>query len=172
MIGRVKPVPAPPPARIPGVVAVREYLATAPHAAVLLLQARAYSQGCLLDFVAVARAGGAEPLEPSPGPTFSVGLEDATLPAEERVLVTGRLTWRGAARDDTDTIVRRLDEPPISTPRLERHTPRLWISPLPPVDGFTLTIAWPEHGIDATTVELPGDTIRQAAWDSYPILPT
>lgn len=158
---------------MPGIVAAREYLAAAPNAAVMLLEAHAYSQGCLLELVSVARAAGPEPLDAGPGPRVAVDVGGAVLDpsAGGRLLGTGRLTWRAAPRAAGDSIVRRLDEEPARTARQVRHTTHLWISPLPPVEGFLLTVAWPEHGIVETTVKLPGDAIRQAAWDSYPMLP-
>ena len=45
----------PPATRVPGIVVVRELVAHAEDAAVMLLEARGYSQGCLLEFMAVGR---------------------------------------------------------------------------------------------------------------------
>ncbi|HEY1974074.1 MAG TPA: hypothetical protein VGH89_39415 [Pseudonocardia sp.] len=115
---------------MPGIVPMRRYVATGPAAAVMLLEVRAYSQGCLLEFVVAARPPATDQ------PVFTVECAD------------------GANR-----VVRALDG----------H--RLWISPLPPVTGFTLVTAWAERGISDQRTALPGDTVRQAAWDSFPCLP-
>jgi hypothetical protein len=120
----------PPRDRVPGIVPVRQYVATGPAAAVMLLEMRAYSQGCLLEFMVAARPPGSDQ------PVFGVECAD------------------GSGR-----VVRPLDG----------H--RLWISPLPPVSGFTLVTDWAERGITGERTTLPGDTVRQAAWDSFPCLP-
>ncbi|HEY4004065.1 MAG TPA: hypothetical protein VGM60_02600 [Pseudonocardia sp.] len=134
--------PKPPATRIPGLLAIRQYVGHAPDAAVMLLELRAYSQGCLLEFVSVCRAPSGE----HGTPRFDVHLADGT------VAGTGRT-------------VCRLDDP-ISL------AARLWISPLPPVEGFTLITDWPEQGIVAQRSKLDGGSIREAAWDSFPCLPT
>ena len=124
---------------MPGIVASRQYVAQAADAAVILLEVRAYSQGCLLEFLAVTRS----PSDAASSPYLD--LDFGTRLAEH-------------------PIVKRLDEP---TP----GTPRLWISPLPPVEGFNLVTNWTEHNILDQVARIDGSTIRQAAWDSFPGLP-
>ncbi|WP_028933308.1 hypothetical protein [Pseudonocardia spinosispora] len=127
----------PPAARVPGIVVARRFVGQADDAVVMLLEIRAYSQGCLLDFVATARS-----VSPAERPRLDADLGDR---------VAG------------EYVVRRLDDPLTGAPRL-------WISPLPPVEGFTLVVEWPGFGIEQRT-PVDGGPIRQAAWESFPALP-
>ncbi|HEY2206409.1 MAG TPA: hypothetical protein VGH99_18235 [Pseudonocardia sp.] len=133
----IEPKAMPPAVRVPGLLAVREYVGQAEDAAVMLLEIRAYSEGCLLEFVVASRGA------VDGSPRFDV---DITEPAE------------------TERIVSGLDDPVSGGTRL-------WISPLPPTAPFVLVTNWPELGIDGQRSTLDGGAIRQAAWESFPLLP-
>jgi hypothetical protein len=151
--------PIPPPARVPGIVPLREYVAAGDGAAIMLLEIRAYSQGCLAEFVALARCPDGR------------ARESARIPPEMSVVIAGETMSGGDVSADGQRAVHRLDPPPEVTERLVRHTVLLWITPLPPVEPSAVRLDWPALGIhDASTV-LDGQAIRQAAWDSFPLLP-
>jgi len=137
----IEPQPAPPRTRVPGIVTVREYVGHAEDAAVILLEIRAFSQGCLLEFVSAAR--GASP--DAAAPRFTVDFGQAPTAEAPR-------------------LVRPLSDEASGAPRL-------WISPLPPVEGFTLVTDWPEYGIVGQRARVGGENLRLAAWDSFPCLP-
>jgi hypothetical protein len=137
----IQPQPAPPSTRVPGIVAVREYVGYAEDAAVILLEIRAFSQGCLLEFVAAVRGAGRDVAPPR----FAVDFGRAATAEAPRVVCPF--------------------QDPVS------GWPRLWISPLPPAEGFTLVTDWPEHGIVGERTRLDGEAVRLAAWDSFPSLP-
>lgn len=138
--------PRPPLARIPGIVPARQHLGQAEDASVMLLEVRAYSQGCLLDVLAVARGRGPEDaVDP-----LTVRAE---LPAEPYGV------WTVDERTDTG-------------PRVHRVAQWIWISPLPPIEGFVVVTDWPAYGIAGQRARMDGEAIRQAAWDSFPALHT
>lgn len=134
---------------------VRELVAHTDDAAVMLLEARGYSQGCLLEFVAVGRpasAGGSPVL----GVDFGTGV---LLPAMEP----------GPA--DRGRSVHRLPDESDDVAGSRGLRARLWITPLPPAEGFAVVTDWPEHRIEGQRGYVGGEAIRIAAWDSFPCLP-
>jgi hypothetical protein len=141
----------PPPDRIPGVAVLRELVAQAPDAAVLLLEARGYSQGCLLEFAAVARpaAGAGSPVL---GVDFGAGVH----PLEG---------WHA------ERAVRRLPDEVAATDRSTGIRVRLWLAPLPPAEGVDLVVDWPERGIHGQRWRFATDGARYAAFESFPCLP-
>jgi len=147
----------PPPERIPGIVVVRELVAQAPDAAVMLIEARSYSQGCLVELAAVARpATGAG--SPVVGVDFGAGMHPLD-------------GWHA------DRAVRRLPDETGATGGADGIAGttgirvRLWMAPLPPVEGVHLVIDWPERGIHAQRWFWAADGARYAAWESFPCLP-
>lgn len=152
----------PPSTRVPGVVVVRELMAQAEDAAVMLLEARGYSQGFLLEFMVVGRpasAGGSPVL----GVDFGSGV---LLPGGEPAPADrGRAVHR--LPDDNDDT----DGAAVSTRGARGRRARLWITPLPPAEGFTVVTDWPEHSIEGQRAYVAGEAIRVAAWDSFPCLP-
>lgn len=152
----------PPSTRVPGVVVVRELMAQAEDAAVMLLEARGYSQGFLLEFMVVGRpasAGGSPVL----GVDFGSGV---LLPgAEPAPADRGRAVHR--LPDDTDDT----DGAAVGTRGARGRRARLWITPLPPAEGFTVVTDWAEHRIEGQRAHVAGEAIRIAAWDSFPCLP-
>lgn len=150
----------PPSTRVPGIVVLREVVASAGDAAVMLLEARGFSQGCLLEFMAVARPG---PVGSSPvlGVDFGSGV---LLPCAE------------AAAPDRGRAVHRLaDEGGSAAPADSEAAggvrARLWVTPLPPAEGFTVVSDWPEYGIERQRAYVSSEAIRIAAWESFPCLP-
>jgi hypothetical protein len=151
--------PIPPPGRIPGILPLREYVATTEHAAMMLLEVRAYSQGCLVEIAALVRHTGAA----------DEGWDRT--PPDVAVVLAGETLSGGDTSADRQRAVHRLDPPPVITERVLRHTVALWITPLPPVEAVTMRLDWPAHGIHGATAVLDGGSIRQAAWESFPFLP-
>lgn len=151
----------PPATRVPGIVVVRELVAHAEDAAVMLLEARGYSQGCLLEFMAVGRRsgrGGQGGGSPVLGVDFGSG---ALLPGE-----------RPSVADRGRAVYRLADEcEPGDGASTRGLRVRLWVTPLPPGEGFTVVTDWPEHRIEGQRGHVGGDAIRIAAWDSFPCLP-
>jgi len=135
-------------------------MAQAEDAAVMLLEARGYSQGCLLEFMAVCRRAVGTP--PVLGIDFGSGV-----------------LWPGAepAPPDRGRAVSRL--PDEVDPADRAGAPagarglrvRLWVTPLPPGEGFTVVTDWPEYLIEAQRGRVGGEAIRVAAWESFPCLP-
>ncbi len=165
MSGSVEQSAGPPPGRVPGLVALRQYVAQAEHAVVMLLEARAYSQGCLLEFLAVCRPPGSASAPGGASPSFRFDLGDGVLLGDREPVPAGH-----------PRSLRRLDDRETSTPDGRQsgvvgHGPRLWLAPLPPVEGFTVLTDWPEFGIVCEPARIDGQAIRQAAWDSFPALP-
>jgi len=140
-VGVIQPQPAPPQTRVPGILALRQYVGYAENAAVILLEIRAFSQGCLLEFVSAVRGAGGDVAPPR----FAVDFGRAATAEAPRVVCPFQDPVSGA--------------------------PRLWISPLPPAEGFTLVTDWPEYGIVGARTALDGEALRLAAWDSFPCLP-
>jgi hypothetical protein len=126
----------------------------------MLLEVRAYSQGCLVEFVAVARRS---------GPT--TGEWERTPPRVAVELAGEVLSGSHDASADGQRAVHRLDPAPVVTERVLRHTVALWMTPLPPLEGATVLLDWEAHGIHGATARLDCGAIRQAAWDSFPCLP-
>jgi hypothetical protein len=143
---------------VPGIVVLRELVASADDAAVVLLEARGYSQGCLLEFMAVGRPGslGGSPVL---GVDFGSG-----------VLLPGSQPGR---RDRGRAVHRLPDEG--GDPHGSRATcgvrARLWITPLPPAEGFSVVTDWPEHRIEGQRGYVGSEAIRVAAFESFPCLP-
>lgn len=147
----------PPPTRVPGIVVMRELVANAEDAAVMLLEARGYSQGCLLEFMAVGRRavdGGS--------PVLAVDFGSG-------VLLPGA---RPSPPDRGRAVHRLADESqPGDAATARGLRARLWITPLPPGEGFTVVTDWPEYRIEGQRGHVGGEAIRVAAWDSFPCLP-
>lgn len=141
----------PPPGRIPGIVVIREPVAQAPDAAVLLLEARGYSQGCLLEFAAVARPG-----DGAGSPVLGVDFGSGPHPLEGE---------RGGRT------VRRLPDEIGEMAGTAGIRARLWLAPLPPAEGVELIVDWPEQGIRDRRWSMATDGARAAAWESFPCLP-
>jgi hypothetical protein len=151
--------PIPPPGRVPGIVPLREYVAVSERAAIMLIELRAYSQGCLVEFAAAARCPDA------------ATRQRARTPPMVSVVLDGERLGGGDTSADGQRMVHRLDSPLVVTERLLRHTVLLWITPLPPVEPSALRLDWPAVDIhDASTI-LDGQAIRQAAWESFPLVP-
>jgi hypothetical protein len=151
--------PVPPPGRVPGIVAAREYVATSEQAAIMLLEMRAYSQGCLVEFTALARRAA------------KAGESGELTPPSVSVVLAGETLAGGDTSADGQRAVHRLDPSPVVTERLVRHTVLLWITPLPPVEPSILQLDWPAYDIRGASAFLDGQAIRHAAWDSFPLLP-
>jgi hypothetical protein len=47
----------------------------------------------------------------------------------------------------------------------------LWITPLPPAEGFAVVTDWPEYRIENQRGYVECEAIRVAAWESFPCLP-
>jgi hypothetical protein len=138
-------------------------MAQAEDAAVMLLEARGYSQGFLLEFMVVARAASADgsPVLGSPvlGVDFGCGV---LLPgAEPSPADRGRAVHR--LEDEADDAG--------GAGGVQGLRARLWITPLPPAEGFTVVTDWPETRIEGQRGYVGGEAIRVAAWDSFPCLP-
>jgi hypothetical protein len=149
---------APPSTRVPGIVVLREPVAQAHDAAVMLLEARGYSQGFLLEFMAVARRardGGSPVL----GVDFGSGVLRPG--GEPTAADRGRAVHR---------LPDEVEESRGGSAALGIKA-RLWITPLPPAEGFTVVIHWPGYGIDGQRGHVGGEAIRVAAWESFPCLP-
>jgi hypothetical protein len=149
-VGVIEPQPAPPRTRVPGILAVRQYVGYAKDAAVTLLEIRAFSQGCLLEFVTAVRGPGPD----GGSPRFAIDFGPGA--TETRRWPVGTAETRRVVSPFQD---------PVS------GAPRLWISPLPPAEGFTLVTDWPEHGIVGVRTPIDGAAVRLAAWESFPCLP-
>jgi hypothetical protein len=153
------PTEGPPPTRIPGIVVLRELVAQAEDAAVMLLEARGYSQGCLLEFLAVARpaqSAGSPVIGPVIGIDFGSGVHVPGQPADGR---------------DPGRAVHRLPDEPGELAGSVGTRIRLWVAPLPPAEGVTVVTEWPERDIRAQRQFIGTEGIRVAAWESFPCLP-
>ena len=149
-------------------------MAQTEDAAVMLLEVRGYSQGFLLDFMVVGRpasAGGSlvlgSPVLSSPvlGVDFGSGV---LLPGAEPSLADrGRAVHRLADETDAADVAATAG----ATGRTRGLRARLWITPLPPAEGFTVVTDWPEHRVEGQRGYVGGEAIRVAAWDSFPCLP-
>lgn len=135
-------------------VVLRELVAHAENASVLLLEARGYSQGCLLEFLAVGRPAAGDD-RPVLGLDFGSG-----------VLHPGPAGPAGAGR-----ALHRLTDEVAALAGTVGHRIRLWVTPLPPAEGFVVVTDWPARGIRGQRADVYGEAIRVAAWDSFPCLP-
>jgi hypothetical protein len=137
---------------------LRELVAHTEDAAVMLLEVRGYSQGCLLEFIAVGR-----PASTGESPVLAVDFGSGVLlpgmepPPPDRGRAVHRLADEADDADDTGG-ARGLRA-------------RLWITPLPPSEGFTVVTDWPRYRIEGQRGYVGGEAIRVAAWESFPCLP-
>lgn len=147
----------PPPTRVPGVVVVREFVAHTENAAVMLLEAHGYSQGFLLDFMAVGRPGSAGG-SPVLGIDFGSGV---LLPGDDPSPPDGGRAVHRLAEEEAKGVDRGARGLRV----------RLWVTPLPPAEGFTVVTDWPRYRIVGQRGHVGGEAIRIAAWESFPCLP-
>lgn len=136
-------------------VVLRELVAHAENASVLLLEARGYSQGCLLEFLAVGRPAAGDD-RPVLGLDFGSEVLHPDRPA--------------APADAGRALYRLTDEVAVLAGAVGRRI-RLWVTPLPPAEGFVVATDWPARGIRGQRADVAGEAIRVAAWNSFPCLP-
>lgn len=160
---RPPPWAVPPENVLPRAVALDAVLARSDDGAAYIAGALAYPQGVVLDVVIVQRqrASAREqryrpffmgPGEPE-GPRFGVGFADG------RKAVVGR-PW---GTPDIDRETHAVLSPIGGGGSGRRWDARLWLWPLPPAGPLTLAFAWPEDGVDETTMEIDAAPIVAAA---------
>lgn len=177
----------PPVATFSGVIPVQEVIARAENARVVLIELRAFREGCLLEVNAVARRGdqperewmgsrtaglplffhSSQPGEPLPPQLLRFGVQFA----DGRKATTIR-RWPGYGEPQPEP------EPPVLR-ALAGHgktamddvvdvSQPLWLWPAPPAEMFDLVVEWPAAGIELTRYQLDGGRIAEAAVHAGP----
>ncbi len=176
---------------LPGIVPVREVVARADDAVVVLVAAHAYPQGCVLDVAAACRAGAHRGGQWLGHPSkidvvmFSQHAEEA-LPDEvlrmgvqfadgrkATTLEQHRLRWHTERVSPRHGPVLVSLSGPSGVARddlVEIHQ-RLWLWPQPPPEPFDFVVEWPAAGIALTRHRLDGTSIASAARTTSPYWP-
>lgn len=181
----------PPTSTFSGVIPVQQIIARAENARVVLVELRAFREGCLIEINAVVRRGdqperewmgsgtagmsllfhSPQPGEPLPPTLLRFGVQFA----DGRKTTTVR-RWPGYGEPQPEP------EPPVlhslgghgstaDSGTIDVSQP-LWLWPAPPPGMFDLVVEWPAVGIELTRYQLDGRRIAEAAeharpyWDS------
>ncbi len=177
----------PPTATFSGMVPVQEIIASAENARVVLIELRAFREGCLLEVNAVARRGDqperewigsrtadlAQLFHPSrPGEPLSPYLLRFGVQFADGRKATTIGRWPGYGEPQPEP------EPPVlhalggrgstaSKDMLDVWQP-LWLWPAPPAQMFDLVVEWPAAGIELTRYQLDGGRIAEATVHAGP----
>jgi hypothetical protein len=172
----------PPLGRFCGVIPMQEVIARSANARVVLIELRAFSEGCLLDVNAVARRGDLtdeewmggrglqlvfhhpQPGEPLPPELLRFGVQFAD---GRRTTTVRRMPGYGEQQDLEPPVLHTAGGRASTDPdgALDVMHP-LWLWPAPPAEPFDLVVEWPAVGIELTRYQLDGRRIAEAAQQS------
>lgn len=173
----------PPLASFSGVVPLQRVIARTPESAVVLVEFRAYSEGCLLDVIAAARLPGppsaawengerlikiSQP--PRPGEPLSPHLlRFAVRLPDGRVATTIDSSYHSRLSSVQDSLgLIALNGSGHYLDTLMEYQQPLWLCPVPPPTEFQLVVEWPVYGIDETSVVIDGGAVAAAAAETSP----
>jgi hypothetical protein len=153
----------PPHNVLPRAVALNLVLVRNDRVAVSITDARGYPDGLAFGLAMVCRHTGAPVLRPRipplmmgpgdpDGPRLGVGFSDG-----RRAVSGGRRRGPGAAEREIALV------PHGGGGSDGRWEGRMWLWPLPPDGALTFAFAWPEEGVEETTVEVDAGPILSAA---------
>jgi hypothetical protein len=175
----------PPTATFSGVIPVQEVIASAEYARIVLVELRAFREGCLLEINAVARRGDRPEQDWLGGPAFGL-LFNPPQPGQQ---LPPQLLRFGVQFADgrKATTLHRLpgygeEQPEPEPPVLQAVggggstvqddvvdvVKPLWLWPAPPAELFDLVVEWPLGGIELTRYQLDGRRIAEAAEQARP----
>jgi hypothetical protein len=171
----------PPRATFGGVIPLQEVIASAEDVRVVLIELRAFHEGCLFEVAAVARRGDRPDREWMGGRAGLSSLFHAPQPGEPLPPSLLRFGVRFADGRKATTIRRwpgygepqPEPEPPVlhalgghgstaDDDLLDVSQP-LWLWPAPPAEMFDLVVEWPAVGIELTSHQVDGARIAEAA---------
>jgi hypothetical protein len=184
---RVPDWDGPPTAMFSGVIPVQQVIASAEHTRVVLVELRAFREGCLLEVNAVTRRGDRPEGEwagsrttglaqmfhpPTPGEPLPPYLLRFGVRFADGRKATTIHRWPGYGEPQPEPA------PPVlramgghgstaSNDMLDMSQP-LWLWPAPPAQRFDLVVEWPAAGIELTHYQLDGARIAEAAAHAGP----